>query len=384
MTTIDGRTGLDAEFGARQGRFTLEVALQVPPGGVLAVVGPNGAGKTTTLRCLAGLTRLERGRIAVGTRVLDEPRSHSFVAPARRSVGVLFQDYRLFPRMSVLDNVAFGLRARHMARRPANQLAADWLARVGLTEYARARPDTLSGGQAQRVALARALAARPEVLLLDEPFAALDAEARLDLRADLADHLGSFHGATVLVTHDPHDALTLADRILVLDAGRVADQGTTADVVARPRSPFVAKLVGTNLLSGECRNAVAEFGALRLPAPTVVDGAVFATFPPSAVVIDDGSPADQHRLARQDRLPPRTGRSQPTAGRTELASDHRLRVPAQVRRIVAQPGFSRAYLTGNPDLIADLPSEQASSLNVGLTVTAVIDATAVQVYSGAR
>jgi len=148
----------------------------VPPGRTLALLGPNGAGKSTALRALAGLQPLAAGRVQLGDRVLDDPADRTFVRPEDRSVGVVFQDYLLFAHLSALENVAFGLRARGLPRRVAQDTARTWLRRVGLTERDRSKPRTLSGGQAQRVALARALATEPELLLLDEPLAALDAQ----------------------------------------------------------------------------------------------------------------------------------------------------------------------------------------------------------------
>ena len=162
----------------------------------------------------------------------------------------MFQDYLLFPHLSVRENVAFGLRARGTPRSAARQRADEWLARVGLAEYADDKPRQLSGGQAQRVALARALAPEPRLLLLDEPLAALDIGIRTELRRDLRAHLASFSGARILVTHELLDAVALADRIIVLEHGRVAQVGPIAEVAARPRSRYVADLVGINLLRG--------------------------------------------------------------------------------------------------------------------------------------
>jgi molybdate transport system ATP-binding protein len=163
---------------------------------------------------------------------------------------VVFQDYLLFPRMSVLDNVAFGLRARGVGQAEARDRAHGWLRRLDIDAQAPARPRTLSGGQAQRVALARALATDPRLLLLDEPLAALDAGARLQVRTELRRHLATFAGARLLITHDPVDALVLADRLVIVESGRVTQTGTPAEVTARPRSRYVARLVGINLLHG--------------------------------------------------------------------------------------------------------------------------------------
>jgi molybdate transport system ATP-binding protein len=239
---------LRADLHLQRGTLSLAVALEVADGEVVALLGPNGAGKTTALRALAGLEPIDDGRIELDGRVLDHPAGGVFVPPHERAIGVVFQDHLLFPRLSALDNVAFGLRARGMAKAEARAVAAGWLERVGLAGQADDRPAALSGGQAQRVALARAVAASPRLLLLDEPLAALDASRRVEVRTELRAHLATFPGARLLVTHDPVDAVVLADRLVILEQGRVAQAGTTAEVVARPRSRFVADLVGLNLL----------------------------------------------------------------------------------------------------------------------------------------
>ena len=239
---------LHAEIRLHRGALALDVTLEVGDGEVVALLGPNGAGKTTALRAIAGLEPIDEGRIELDGTVVDEPATDTFVPPAARHVGVVFQDHLLFPRLSAADNVAFGLRARGVAKAEARAAALEWLGRVGLADRAAARPAALSGGEAQRVALARALAPSPRLLLLDEPLAALDASRRAEVRSDLRAHLATFPGARLLVTHDPLDAAVLADRIVILEAGRVVQVGTVAEVVAHPRSRFVADLVGRNLL----------------------------------------------------------------------------------------------------------------------------------------
>ncbi|MCU1455695.1 MAG: transporter ATP-binding protein, partial [Acidimicrobiales bacterium] len=198
-----------ADLRLRRGDLDLDAAFTVEDGEVLAVLGPNGAGKTTILRALAGLLAIESGRITIDAQVVDEPATAAFAHAERRPVGLLFQDYLLFPHLSVVDNVAFGLRARGMAKGAAQARAATLLEQLGVGAHARSRPAALSGGQAQRVALARALATEPRLLLLDEPLAALDATVRATVRRDLRHHLTGFVGSTVLVTHDPLDALAL-------------------------------------------------------------------------------------------------------------------------------------------------------------------------------
>ena len=241
---------LRATIGLALGDLDVDVDLAVADREVVALLGPNGAGKTTVLRAIAGLHPLDRGGIEVDGRALDDPATGVFVPTAERPIGVVFQDYLLFPRMSALENVAFGLRARGVPKAQARARAEGWLERVDLADHAAARPRALSGGQAQRVALARALATEPRVLLLDEPLAALDAGARLHVRAELRRHLASFGGARLIVTHDPVDAMVLADRLVVIERGRVTQTGTAADVTRHPRSRYVAELVGVNLLHG--------------------------------------------------------------------------------------------------------------------------------------
>ncbi len=241
---------LDAAVRLDVGGFVLDVDLTVEPGEVVAVLGPNGSGKTTLLRAVAGLQPLDSGCVRVDGETLDDPAAEVFVPPERRPIGVVFQDYLLFGHLSALENVAFGLRARGVAPRDARRQAGEWLDRVGLDGFADARPSGLSGGQAQRVALARALAVDPRVVLLDEPLAALDVATRRQVRRELRHQLDRFDGMRVLVTHDPVDVYALADRVVVLDHGRVAQTGTIAEITAHPRSRYVAELVGTNLITG--------------------------------------------------------------------------------------------------------------------------------------
>ncbi|MFT7712236.1 ABC transporter ATP-binding protein [Clavibacter tessellarius] len=248
----DGRErpdGLDARVVVERAAFRLDVALRVPAGSTTAVVGPNGAGKSTLLRALAGLAPLTAGRVALDGRELERAGDGdpAMRIPAEgRGIGVVFQDHLLFPHLSALGNVAFGPRAHGVPRADAEGRARALLDRLGIAHLADRHPAALSGGQSQRVALARALVLEPPLLLLDEPMAALDAGTRLDVRDLLADELRRFGGAAVLVTHDPVDALALADRILVLEDGRAVQEGTAADVAARPATGYVARLLGMN------------------------------------------------------------------------------------------------------------------------------------------
>jgi molybdate transport system ATP-binding protein len=242
--------GLQAEIVVERESFELRVELEVAAGRTLALLGPNGAGKSTVLRAISGLVRLSAGRISVAGTVLDDAGRGSFLPPEHRRVALVPQDYLLFPHLTVLENVAFGLRATGIGRDRARARAADWLDRVGLTASAAAKPVELSGGQAQRVALARALVLEPRLLLLDEPLAALDAEIRSQLRSDLAAHLRDFGGCAIVVTHDPLDALVLGDQLVVLEGGRAVQRGTPAEVAGTPATGYVAQLMGLNLIGG--------------------------------------------------------------------------------------------------------------------------------------
>ena len=284
--------------------FTLDVALAVEAGRTTAVVGPNGAGKSTLLRALAGLRALSAGRIDLGGTVLDEPVTGAYLAPEKRSVGVVFQDNLLFPHLDALDNVAFGLRCGGRGRAESRRLAAGWLESVGLAGREGARASELSGGQAQRVALARALAVRPAMLLLDEPLAALDATTRNEVRRDLRRHLATFPGVRLLVTHDPVDAAVLADDVVVLDHGRIVQAGSPAEITARPRSRWVAELVGTNLFTGVAAAGVVSVdnGGTLVVADAQWAGPVLAVVPPRAVSLHRQRPEGSPRNTWQGQV----------------------------------------------------------------------------------
>ena len=287
---------LTARVALRLGTLDLDVTVEAAPGEIVAILGPNGAGKTTFLRAVAGLVPLTRGRVELDDVVLEDVARHIHVPPERRPIGVVFQEYLLFPHLSALENVAFGLRARGVAAREARLRAASWLDRLGVGEYAEARPGALSGGQAQRVALARALAIDPRLLLLDEPLAALDASARGDVRRDVKRHLASFAGIRILITHDPLEAVALADRLVIFEGGRVVQTGSPAEVTQRPRSRYVADLVGVNLLRGTATaGQVALSGGATLQSADGVDGEVFAVVHPRAVALHRGRPEGSPR-----------------------------------------------------------------------------------------
>jgi molybdate transport system ATP-binding protein len=295
---------LDARLGVALGDFTLDLALRVEPGEVVAVLGPNGSGKTTTLRLLAGLLALDDGHISIDGTTADDPAAAVFLGPEQRGVSVVFQDYLLFPHLSALENVAFGLRSRGSAKAPARAEAARWLDAFELGALGHRKPKQLSGGQAQRVALARALAPSPRLLLLDEPLAALDAGTRTSVRRDLRRHLDRFDGATVLVTHDPLDAIALASRVVIVEHGRISQAGSIQEITERPTSRYVADLIGLNLLHG-----VAHATAVALEGSTAIvtladpaDGPVHVLIHPNAVALHTERPGGSARNQWEGRV----------------------------------------------------------------------------------
>ncbi len=243
-----------------------DVAFDLAEGETVAVLGPNGAGKSTLLGLLAGLLAPSAGRATLGGDVLFDvgPGRRVLIEPRRRGVSLLAQEALLFPHLSVLENVAFGPRSRGLSRAEARATASAWLERVGTPELAGRSPGRLSGGQAQRVAIARALATDPALLLLDEPLAALDVTVAPAIRTLLREVLQG--RSAVIVTHDALDAFLLADRVLILDGGRVVEAGRTMEVLTRPVTAFGARLAGLNLLLGR-RTETGFTGANGLVVP---------------------------------------------------------------------------------------------------------------------
>jgi len=349
--------GLVVDAEVRRGSFSLTVSLAAAAGQVLGLLGPNGAGKSTLLAAMAGLTPVSSGRITLAGQVMDDAAAGTFVEASQRPVGFVFQNYRLFPHLTVAENVAFSPRARGMGRQAARSAAGHWLNRLGLTDLAQRKPDQLSGGQAQRVALARALAGQPALLLLDEPLSALDAGTRLDVRAELKQHLAEFTGPCVLVTHDPLEALVLADQLVVLEAGRIVQRGTPEHVARQPATEYVAKLVGLNLYAGHANGSriALKAGGGFVAASQELHGEVLVAVRPSAIVVSNQHP--QQSSARNIW-------------------------PARLTGLTLLADRVRLDLEGQPSALADItPAAVAElSLSPGSQVWLAVKATEVAVY----
>jgi molybdate transport system ATP-binding protein len=282
---------LEADIQLRLSRLNLDAAFTVASGEVLALLGPNGSGKSTTLRALVGLLPLAGGRIVLDGTVLEDPAQKVKIPPERRPISLMFQDYLLFPHLSALENVAFGLRAKGTDKKVAREKASEAMTRLGLDDLGEAKPGSMSGGQQQRVAMARALVTDPKLLLLDEPLAALDVSTKTDVRRLLRDVLRRSEAANVLVTHDLLDAVALGDRMVVIENGGIVQTGTPAEVTARPRSRYVADLVGVNLLRGTARGTALDLddgGQLVIGPPAT--GPILAVVAPAAVSVSRQRP----------------------------------------------------------------------------------------------
>ncbi|MGI9028934.1 MAG: ABC transporter ATP-binding protein [Ilumatobacteraceae bacterium] len=277
-------TGLVRSFVGHPPVRALEgVDLDVEPGAMVAVLGPSGCGKTTLLRLLAGFDRPDAGTIRIGDREVAGP--DRFVPPERRHVGVVAQEGALFPHLDVAGNVAFGLTGR--TRRERARRVGDLLELVGLAGYERRRPHELSGGQQQRVAVARALAPEPAVVLLDEPFAALDTALRAAMRADVGDALATTRATVVLVTHDQTEALTMADTVAVMRAGRIVQRASPSDLYQRPVDLATAAFTGdVVVLPGTARDGMATCALGRVPAMGGADGEGHVMLRPEQIVLD--------------------------------------------------------------------------------------------------
>jgi molybdate transport system ATP-binding protein len=344
---------LDADFTVRRPEHTTKVALAAVPGEVIGLIGPNGAGKSTTLRALAGLVQISEGHIVLEGRELSGPRIH--VPANERRIGFVFQDHLLFPHLSALDNVAFGPQARGSNRRQARATALEWLGRLSIQELSARRPRELSGGQAQRVAIARALASDPQLLLLDEPTASLDASGAMSLRTQLREHLRRFEGVSIVVTHTALDAMVLADRLVVLDDGVIVQTGAPSDIAAHPRTPHAAALVGLNFMQGRAQAGVlASPGGARIVAAEPLNGPAYAAFSPTAVSLYVERPSGSPRNVWH--------------GRVESLTPHGDAV--------------RVQLDTDPPILADVTPAALAALHIepGSRLWASVKATEVSLY----
>ena len=342
-------------------RIELDVDLAVRHE-VMALVGPSGAGKTSVLRAVAGLLRPDRARIAYAGRVLVDTERRVGLPPERRGVGMMFQDGALFPHLSIAGNVEYGLWPRPRSRRERRARVAELLARYGIQGLAAARPGKASGGERQRAALARAVASSPDILLLDEPLSALDSVTKASVSGELTQWLAELSLPTILVSHDYGDVVGLADRIAVIDEGKVVQVGTAADLVRAPASPFVAAFVGTNCFKGVARRdgdttEVTVSERARFSIATPASGEVSVVIDPWAVRLSSAaSPAG----------------------------------PSTVHGLVVQAvplgGRIRVTLGSDPPLIAEIPAEQAAGLDLsrGAPAAATWPSGAVRVITGER
>ncbi|WP_240948625.1 sulfate/molybdate ABC transporter ATP-binding protein [Microbacterium salsuginis] len=344
MSAADS-AGLDARIVVQRHGFRLDAGVRATSGEVIAVMGPSGAGKSTLLGVLAGLTPLDDGHVRLSGRTLDAAGTH--IAPSRRGIVLLGQDPRLFPHLTAHANVAFGLRVHGATKAEAATTAREWLRRVGLADMADRRPARLSGGQQQRVALARALATTPAVLLLDEPLTSLDAETSADVRALVHEQLVATRTTAIVATHDAVDAVSLATRLVVLEAGRVTQEGPVRQVLAAPATRFAAAVAGLNRVEVRLEGDGWRSGALTLaravgdaPSALPPTGSRAAVFAPGAVSLAPlGSDGPHERPGREGEWIARVTRLEQT--------------PAGVR-----------VRTAEPDVAADIPADRAAALDL--------------------
>ncbi len=360
---------LRADIQLTRDGFVCNARFSAESGEPCTLIGPNGSGKSTVAAALAGILRIDTGSIELNKTSLDNGRR--VLCPQRRNVGVVFQDRLLFPTMTVRDNIAFGLRARGQSKNEANRSAGKWLDRLDLTQHADKRPSQLSGGQAQRAALARALAIDPDLLILDEPLAELDPESKPGIRRLIADLLNEFTGVSILITHDPLEARSLAQRIVVIEDGAIVQTGSPDDLQRTPRSAFAAAFVGINLFAGVItltadkpsvtgarragQSDDAPSTTIRIASPDLPDRAeVFAALHPRAIILSHDKPASSARNAHH----------------------------CTVESIDPIDGALRVTLTGPIELTAEITDEARTDLHLtaGSPIWASFKATEVRVY----
>lgn len=351
---------LSLELEHELGRLRLRAALEVPAGSCLALAGPSGAGKTSVLRIVAGLLAPRRGRVRCDSQLWLDTAAGIDLPPERRRCGYVFQDYALFAHLRVWQNVAYPLRGIRGAKR--RHRAHALLARLGVSELADRRPSEISGGERQRVAVARALAREPEVLLLDEPLAALDARARARAARELAAVVAGSGVPTVLVTHDFVEGAMMADRMAVIDAGRIVQEGSPAQLAAAPATAFVADLTGAVVLTGMARAGAAGVTLIELDGGGQLvagsgprSGLVAATVHPSEITLE---PAEAPAISSAQN-----------------------RLAAEVVSVTPLGARARVALTAGQALVADVTQAAVADLKLvpGRRVSAVWKATATRV-----
>lgn len=333
---------LVVDVGSRLSRLDLQVGFALEAE-TLALVGPSGSGKTSVLRAIAGLLRPDRGRIAHrGTPWFDASQDVD-LPPETRSVGLVFQEYALFPHLTVTQNVAYGLRKRGMSREEKRKRALSVLRRFGLAELGGVRPVSLSGGERQRVALARAVATDPGVLLLDEPLSALDAETKGRISAELSGHLAELRLPTVLVSHDFEDVIGLADRIAVMEGGRIVQQGGWRDLVEAPASSYVAALTGVNYFPGTASRR-GELTEIRSTEGEAVFVSTESATGPVGVVVYPWDVA----LSTEDP-----------------SGSARNRLAGPVRRVAGVGNRIRVTVDSRPPVVAEITEHSVRTLSLG-------------------
>ena len=374
IARVSGRApeALHVRMDLSRRTFRLAVAFDVAEGETLAIVGPSGAGKSSCISAVAGLLRLDSGRIALGEEVWCDTDHGIDRLPHQRRVGYVHQEFALFPHLTVMENVLYGARARGSSRDAARRDARSWIDRLDLTSFAERRVHALSGGQRQRTALARALASGAGALLLDEPFGALDASTRNSVRRQLKEFLRAVRLPTVIVTHDPTDALAIADRIAILEDGRMSQIGPAEELLARPRSAFTAELFGMNFYRAELSPGSGLREALVTASSTASRGAA----PVGSVVFHVVGPAEAGPVALA--FPP----SAVTLSLERASSSAQNVFEGVVREVAPLVDRMRVVCDCGIPIVADVVRETSATLGLypGRPVWASVKATAIRVY----
>ncbi len=352
---------LSVQVKKRLREFPLEIAFEVKPAETLVIIGPSGCGKTTTLNIIAGLVEPDEGRVRLGEQLLCDTASRASLPTEKRHVGYVFQDFALFPHMTVYENVAYGLRSRKRSKAEIPSKVNEALILLGIGHLRDRRPGNLSGGERQRVALARAIACDAEILLLDEPLGSLDAQTRNHVRGELRRMLQVVGRIAIMVTHDYVDALTFGDQICVLDRGRVLQTGARNQLLHHPKSQFVANLTGVNFFEGMIKESGPELteiwigdSCLHAACDEKEAGPTMVAFFPSDVTISKQPPASSARNVFQ----------------------------SQIKEIIHMGDKVRISLNGSMPMCAEITAEALEQLGAveGDTVYASLKATAVKTY----